>query len=887
MKQQIFVSYAHKDSEICAKICELLRSRGIQIWHDEEGLPPEAEDFNIEIEEAIDTCPFFLCVWTSNIKLSDYCRKELERAFEWKSREPDKRSIFILKMESDLDNLTDLPKGCNIHCTGDNFKYAYTDNLLEKSIDDIVSYLYKNKIKVGMSKQDAVMQLPKYISQEFNNTKNCPNTHSRIVTDSAQKISIDEVLEELIGGKNFQIEGARGSGKSLVLINVHRAILNKLQDDLSREAEYLYVPIYAKMEHLWDMPMIVLDALFSLCTKYGVPYCTDPCVRYVIILDGNLGMSRGNVPDAVNKLINPQSGVYSKILGHCNKLILPSNYKRIKIQLLSYADVVNYVVGRICDQKKVSNFFYGLYWRSFEGCGFAADTGEEYFSIIKRIYNIFKNDSLPEKGGSLRTNADGFYDYNLATTTQKGRLPGKLGENDRFVWKKLIRGNEVFLAIRNPYYLEWLVKLFCYEKEFVFPYKLKTLQVMICKKMLSNMGLDQTEKEILIEEFLHPLALEIEAAHSRYVGRNEFRKKINSTDFEYKVALLVDAGIIIKIGDDIAFAYDFLADYFSQYTQNNNALQLETNLRVCKSTQLVQNYIAYIQLDEPYKQTGVDSFEAATRIIRDERESFDITEGERQLIYEIAQKRIDSAVDFKQKASILDGVGLLFNDLTLVVKNQDLLDIKNTELWNRESEYKYVMRHPITQYHYQLFVKEGYVNEKYWQHGTSTLLLKDGTKRKQPIAVDSSTECVFGISNHPKVGITWYEAKAFCAWLEERIAARLGVAVEASLPSIDDMSSIISRSIQSEKYFSATNGIPFQKTTPVGLYETKESAYSDIIGNVWEWSSTGYKSEDDWIMTCYGGCWGRVFDSSHYTTTYPARLSSNNVGFRIILKIIT
>lgn len=45
MEQKIFISYAHSDAEICRKICDLIRAQGLDIWHDEEGLPPEAEDF--------------------------------------------------------------------------------------------------------------------------------------------------------------------------------------------------------------------------------------------------------------------------------------------------------------------------------------------------------------------------------------------------------------------------------------------------------------------------------------------------------------------------------------------------------------------------------------------------------------------------------------------------------------------------------------------------------------------------------------------------------------------------------------------------------------------------------------------------------------------------
>ncbi|MCW5976608.1 MAG: SUMF1/EgtB/PvdO family nonheme iron enzyme [Bryobacteraceae bacterium] len=73
------------------------------------------------------------------------------------------------------------------------------------------------------------------------------------------------------------------------------------------------------------------------------------------------------------------------------------------------------------------------------------------------------------------------------------------------------------------------------------------------------------------------------------------------------------------------------------------------------------------------------------------------------------------------------------------------------------------------------------------------------------------------------------------------------------------------------------------RTTPVGAYPDGISPYGcyDMAGNVWQWTSSRYSAETDWIVL-RGGSWSyyRSYAASSYRISNSPHFRGMIVGFR-------
>jgi len=205
------------------------------------------------------------------------------------------------------------------------------------------------------------------------------------------------------------------------------------------------------------------------------------------------------------------------------------------------------------------------------------------------------------------------------------------------------------------------------------------------------------------------------------------------------------------------------------------------------------------------------------------------------------------------------------------------------EAWNTESPVHQVTlqafriaRFPVTVSEFARFRDSGgYRTEQYWTaggFGTATEPSNWADQEKNP--------------QWPVVGVSWYEASAYCGW------AGLRLPTEAEWERV-------ARGPRNARYpwgdhppldeSRANYNLKIGHPTPQGHYPNGRSVegVDDLLGNVWEWCSDWYGSypdgtqNGDWKVL-RGGAW--IYISRYVRVSYRLRLvptyRNYNIGFR-------
>jgi formylglycine-generating enzyme required for sulfatase activity len=190
----------------------------------------------------------------------------------------------------------------------------------------------------------------------------------------------------------------------------------------------------------------------------------------------------------------------------------------------------------------------------------------------------------------------------------------------------------------------------------------------------------------------------------------------------------------------------------------------------------------------------------------------------------------------------------------------------------------WISKYPVTTAQFQEFVDDGgYREASYWSNAGWSWRLE--TKSDRPISLQEPFRCL----NHPRVGVTWYEAMAYASWLERRYAitgwrlslpnepewekaARGGTELpveieERRLTELHQVvpqppSGTIANPHRTRKYpwgdafttnYAATGFAGITSTVAVGCFPESASPYgvNDLIGNVWEWLRSAW-GQDLW-----------------------------------------
>jgi formylglycine-generating enzyme required for sulfatase activity len=198
-----------------------------------------------------------------------------------------------------------------------------------------------------------------------------------------------------------------------------------------------------------------------------------------------------------------------------------------------------------------------------------------------------------------------------------------------------------------------------------------------------------------------------------------------------------------------------------------------------------------------------------------------------------------------------------------------------------------VTKYPLTNAQFAKFVEAGGYNQSRWW-------TVDGWQEKEHnkwVEPRLWQDKKWNQANHPVVGVSWYEAQAFCIWLGEITGEQIMLPTEQQWQ----------RAAQGgtgdaypwgNKFDNARCNFSSEGTTPVTQYEGKGNnsfGLVDMSGNVLEWCLTDYESgaQDMNMSTKYrvlrGGSWSDGIASylrADFRLRGTVAHAYNNRGFR-------
>jgi formylglycine-generating enzyme required for sulfatase activity/energy-coupling factor transporter ATP-binding protein EcfA2 len=160
-------------------------------------------------------------------------------------------------------------------------------------------------------------------------------------------------------------------------------------------------------------------------------------------------------------------------------------------------------------------------------------------------------------------------------------------------------------------------------------------------------------------------------------------------------------------------------------------------------------------------------------------------------------------------------------------------------------------KYPVTNAQFRLFVQgDGYTNRAYWKYDKGW----KWKNRKEITKPEYWDDPQWNLENHPVVGVSWYEADAYCEWLNKRLENgdwRFRLPTEAEwekAASWDDSKKSKRVYAWGDEYEGQKGNVDASgigRTSAVGLFGNYPSPCGamDMTGNVWEWCADWYNSE--------------------------------------------
>ncbi|WP_197282125.1 SUMF1/EgtB/PvdO family nonheme iron enzyme [Dethiosulfatarculus sandiegensis] len=208
------------------------------------------------------------------------------------------------------------------------------------------------------------------------------------------------------------------------------------------------------------------------------------------------------------------------------------------------------------------------------------------------------------------------------------------------------------------------------------------------------------------------------------------------------------------------------------------------------------------------------------------------------------------------------------------------------DIGKRTMEAFEIGRYPVTNQFFKKFIKaKGYESKAYWtEQGLKWLETKQATRP------ETWSERKYSCPNQPVTGVSWYEATAFCNWLNATDSKHYYF-----LPSAEQWQAAAAG--KEQRKFPWGDNSPTGRCniyenkigspSPVGIFAggrtpgNKDDAIFDLAGNVWEWTSSLWVSaRDSYVIK--GGSWSGSAEYARCAdrVSYDPDDRDDDVGFR-------
>ena len=284
---------------------------------------------------------------------------------------------------------------------------------------------------------------------------------------------------------------------------------------------------------------------------------------------------------------------------------------------------------------------------------------------------------------------------------------------------------------------------------------------------------------------------------------------------------------------------------------------------------------AYTRLLGPQRAQEAGNRKAAERVARQLPPLLHTTMQQRELPPRL---RLEAGL-------LLDELGHLPADL------DDLVTINAARTLGVEFK---IGKYPVTNHQYRCFVEAGgYGDEQWWSE--EGWQYKELYQWQEPRWWDDAR---FNRAGWPVVGISWYEAEAYCRWLTAfwRKNNKITEAEVVRLPTRAEWEATARNKHGQEYPWGATDFDPacanteesnLGQTTPVDMYPAGRSADGvwDMAGNVFEWTADRHEEDKDraWLK---GGSWYWDKDYAKSSAAVDGHVGIVRIyvdGFRVVV----